>query len=83
MTEDNRPSGRSDQDLPFSAKRSMSTLVIRTWSESDQAPGFRARLTFSQRPDEAPITVSTADPNEVLSTVSQWLSTQPGAAHQV
>jgi hypothetical protein len=61
----------------------MSTLVIRTWSESDEAPGFRARLTFSQRPDDAPTTVSTADPSEVLAIVRQWLSTQPGATHDV
>lgn len=79
MTNDDRPSGISDEDESASAMPSMGTLVIRTWHEPDQTPGFRARLTYSQIPGDQPSTVSTADPDEVLSVVRQWLLTQSGA----
>ncbi|MCU1548222.1 MAG: hypothetical protein JWO29_1173 [Arthrobacter sp.] len=83
MTHDDWPSGGSDQDQTDSAARSMGTLVIRTWNEPDQTPGFRARLSFSQRLDDQPSTIATADPEEVLSVVRQWLFTQRGSPHQV
>ena len=76
MTNDDRPSGSSDEDASDPAMPSMGTLVIRTWHEPDQRPGFRARVTFSQAPDDEPSTVSTADPDEVLSVVRQWLLAQ-------
>ena len=75
MTNDDRPSGVSDESDP--AMPSMGTLVIRTWHEPDQTPGFRARITYSKAPDDEPSTVATADPDEVLSVVRQWLSAQP------
>jgi hypothetical protein len=71
MTQDDPPSGVSDENESDPA---MAALVIRTWNEPDQAPGFRARLTYSQAPDEEPRTISTADPNEVLRLVRQWLN---------
>ena len=77
MTNDDRPSGISDEDASDPAMPSMGTLVIRTWHEPDQTPGFRARVTYSQAPGDEPSTVSTADPDEVLSVVRQWLSAQP------
>jgi hypothetical protein len=81
MTTDDRPSGISDEPDP--AMPSMGTLVIRTWHESDQTPGFRARIIYSRAPGDEPSTVSTADQDEVLSVVRQWLFDQavpPGKA---
>jgi hypothetical protein len=77
MTNDDRPSGISDEDESDPAIPSMGTLVIRTWHESDQTPSFRARVTYSKLPGDEPRTVSTADPDKVLSVVRQWLSAQP------
>jgi hypothetical protein len=71
MTQDDPPSGVSDENESDPA---MAALVIRTWNEPDQAPGFRARLTYSQAPDDEPRTISTADPDEVLRLVRQWLN---------
>jgi hypothetical protein len=70
MRQDDPPSGVSDENESDPA---MSAMVIRTWNEPDQAPAFRARLTYSQAPDEDPRTISTADPDEVLRLVRQWL----------
>jgi hypothetical protein len=61
----------------------MGTLVIRTWYEPDQVPGFRARITYSQGPDGDPATVAVADPDEALSVVRQWLFAQPGSPDEV
>jgi hypothetical protein len=83
MTNDDSPSGISDQDESGLAMPSMGTLVIRTWHESDQTPGFRARVTYSRTPGDEPSTVSTADPDEVLSVVRQWLSAQPFPSGEV
>ncbi|CAH0272360.1 hypothetical protein SRABI26_03700 [Arthrobacter sp. Bi26] len=77
MTSDDRPSGISDEDESDPVMPSMGTLVVRTWHEPDQTPSFRARVTFSQAPGGEPITVSTADPDEVLSVVRGWLFAQP------
>ena len=74
MTTDDRPSGISDEDESDSAMPSMSTLVIRTWHEPDSAPGFRARVTFGNVQGDEASTVSSADPDEVLSVVRKWLS---------
>lgn len=82
MTMGDLPSGVSAGDDSDSAMPSMGALVIRTWTEPDQAPGFRARLTFSLAPDDEPGTISTADPNEVLSLVRQWLIAQSGASRE-
>lgn len=83
MTNDDGPSGISDHDGTDSAMLSMGTLVIRTWYEPDQVPGFRARVTYGQTPGNEPNTVSTADPDEVLNVVRKWLFSQsrfPGEA---
>jgi hypothetical protein len=56
----------------------MSALVIRTWNEPDQAHGFRARLTFSEEPGQDPRTISSADADEVLRLVRQWLNARSG-----
>ena len=77
MTNDDRPSGISDEDASYPAIPSMGTQVIRTWHEPDQTPGFRARITYSQAPGGEPGTVATADQDEVLSVVRQWLTAQP------
>lgn len=57
----------------------MSTLVIRTWEEPDQTPGFRARLTYGSDLDDSTKTMATADREEALSFVQQWLFDRPGA----
>lgn len=76
MTNDDGPSGISDHDGTDSAMLSMGTLVIRTWYEPDQVHGFRARVTYGQIPGNEPNTVSTADPDEVLNVVREWLFSQ-------
>lgn len=78
MTNDDRPSDYLDEGESDPALPSMGTLVIRTWHEPDQTPGFRARLTFSQNPGDKPGTLSTADPDEILSVVREWLSAEHG-----
>jgi hypothetical protein len=83
MTHDAELSGRSDQDPANSERRPMDTLVIRTWNEPNQKSGFRARITYIQHPGDQPTTVSTADPEEVVSVVRQWLLTQSGPPHEV
>ncbi|MCU1519557.1 MAG: hypothetical protein JWQ75_4278 [Pseudarthrobacter sp.] len=63
-----------------SAAPSLGTLVIRTWWEPDHAQGFRARVTSTRLPETGSTTVTTADPEEVLAAVRQWLLARPGAA---
>ncbi|RKR13711.1 hypothetical protein [Arthrobacter oryzae] len=75
MINDDRPSRISDESDP--AMPGLGTLVIRTWHEPDQTPDFRARISYSQAPGDEPTTVSTANPDEVLSVVRQWLLDQP------
>lgn len=56
------------------------TLVIRTWHEHPaQLSGFRARITYGSASGNEPTTVSTADPDQVLRVVQQWLLTQTAA----
>lgn len=78
MTKDDPPSGTSGEIQPDQAAPAMGTLVIRTWDEPDQTPSFRARLTYSQAPDDDPSSTCTADPEEVLSVVRQWLNARQG-----
>lgn len=79
MTSDNGASGMSDQNGTDSGTPPMGTLVIRTWYEPDQVPDFRARITYSQEPDDDPATVVAANPDEALSVVRQWLFARPGS----
>jgi hypothetical protein len=83
MTRDDRPPGMSDPDGGNSAMPYMGTLVIRTWYEPDQVPGFRARLTYSRDPEGEPNTVSTANRDEALRIVRQWLIAQSGSPGDV
>jgi hypothetical protein len=58
----------------------MRTLVIRTWEEPGYNDGFRARVTYSDDVQGgSPKTFATADPEEAVSLVRQWLMTKPGA----
>ncbi|MEC5182569.1 hypothetical protein RCH07_003949 [Arthrobacter sp. CG_A4] len=79
MTRDRRSSGTADQHRADPELPTTGTLVIRTWYEQDQHTGFRARLTYGLAPGHEQHTVSTADPDEVLRVVREWLSAQPGA----
>ncbi|MDQ0078568.1 hypothetical protein J2S97_003767 [Arthrobacter oryzae] len=83
MTNDDRPPGISHEDESDTAMPSMSTLVIRTWHEPDQTPSLRARITYGEDPSGEPRTVSTADPDKVLSVVHQWLSGQTNPPDKV
>lgn len=83
MTNDDRPAGISDEDESDAAMPSVGTLVIRTWHEPDQMPSLRARITYSEDPSGEPRTVSTADPDKVLSVVRQWLSGQTNPPDKV
>lgn len=83
MTTDGPASEFFDGDELDPAMPSMGTLVIRTWNEPGRAPGFRARLTYSQFPTSQPKTVYKDDADEVLREVRQWLLSQtetPGGA---
>lgn len=83
MTSDDRPSGTSDPNGTGSVMPSTGTLVIRTWHEPDQVPGFRARVTYSRGPNGEANTVSTADPDEALRIVRRWLFAHPDAPDDV
>jgi len=80
MRSDDGSSGMSAQD---SGTPPVGTLVIRTWYESDQVPGFRARITYSQEPDHDHATVVAADVDEALSVVRRWLFAQHGSSDAV
>lgn len=56
------------------------TIIISRWYEPGHTQGFRARMTFGQTSGTARSTVSTADPDEVLRVVQEWLAGQPGIA---
>jgi hypothetical protein len=79
MAHEDGPSGVAG-DGTDSATLSLGTLVIRTWLEPEHEHGFRARVTVTRVPDAGPTTVTTADPQEVLAVVRQWLLTRPGAS---
>lgn len=49
-------------------------LVIRVWRETDAQHPFRARVTYGLATDDAPTTVVTTDPDEVVNTVQRWLT---------
>jgi len=83
MTHDAELSGGSDQDPAKSEGGPTGSLVIGTWNEADQESGFRARITYIRHSGDQPTTVLTADPEEVMSVVRQWLLTQSGPPHEV
>jgi hypothetical protein len=58
----------------------MGTLVIRTWYEPDQVSGFRARVMYGRDPEGETNKTASANPDEVLSIVREWLSAQPGSS---
>ena len=83
MTDNDHSSEFFDDDTAASTMPPAGTLVIRTWYERERAPGFRARVTYSGVPGDEPGVVASADPDEVLTIVRQWLSDQavpPSAA---
>jgi hypothetical protein len=49
-------------------------LVIKVWRETDAQHPFRARVTYGREIDDAPSTVVTTDPDEVVNTVQRWLA---------
>jgi hypothetical protein len=79
MTGNDQLSESFDDGQRDSASSPAGTLVIRTWSGSQQTPAFLARVTYSQGHDGEPSMVTTADPVEILSIVREWLSTQMGS----
>lgn len=83
MTSEDQPSGTADRGDKYSSIPPMGTLVIRSWLEPTQVPGFRARITYSQTGDDEPNTVTTADPDEVLAVVRRWLLAKPGSSSGV
>jgi hypothetical protein len=82
MAQDAPPPGSTGDDEPDQAAPPMGTMVIRTWTEPNQSPGFRARMTYSHSPTAEPKTVYTVDPDEVLDTVRRWLLPHTGTPHQ-
>jgi hypothetical protein len=51
-------------------------MVIRTWFEPRGEPSFRARITYGKATGGEPSRFATADPDEVLAVVRQWLEAQ-------
>jgi hypothetical protein len=82
MAEDDPPPETSSGDEPDEAALSMGTMVIRTWNEPNQDPGFRARMTYSHSSTAEPKTIYTGDPDEVLNVVRRWLLAHTQAPHQ-
>lgn len=80
MMRDDHPWPGSGDNADESGIPPIETMIIRRWQEPDHPQGFRARITYGQTPGIARSTVSTADPNEVLRVVQQWLAGQPGIA---
>jgi hypothetical protein len=60
-----------------SAER-LGVLVVQAWQETDAQHPFRARLTFGRASDDAPTTVVTTDPDEVVNIVQRWLTEVSG-----
>jgi hypothetical protein len=60
----------SDHD----AAERLGVLVIQAWRETDAQPPFRARVTYGRTTDDAPTTVVTTNPDEVVDTVQRWLA---------
>jgi hypothetical protein len=52
----------------------LGVLVIQAWQEADADVPFRARVTYGRTADDAPTTVVTTDPDEVVDTVQRWLT---------
>jgi hypothetical protein len=52
------------------------TMVIRTWFEPNGASSFRARITYGKATGAEPGRFATADPDQVLDVVRQWLEAQ-------
>lgn len=79
---DNDWSDSPEDPLAPSAVPESGTLIIRTWSEPGHRQEFRARITYGQTHGLDVNTVSTADPDEVLRVVQEWLAAKPGIAHR-
>jgi hypothetical protein len=52
------------------------TMVIRTWFEPNGQSSFRARITYGKATGAEPRRIATADREEVLDVVRQWLDAQ-------
>jgi hypothetical protein len=52
----------------------LGVLVIQAWREADPEHPFRARVTYGRTTDDAPTTIITTDPHEVVNTVQRWLT---------
>ena len=72
---------RATMDLDYVADNGsvLATMVIRVWYESADEAGFRARLVYGDRPSHAPSSTLTTNPNAVVDTVREWLSSLPAA----
>jgi hypothetical protein len=58
----------------YGAAKRLGVLVIQAWWETNTQPPFRARVTYGGTADDAPTTVVTTDPDEVVDTVQRWLT---------
>jgi hypothetical protein len=64
MNETSDPAGPPDGGI----------MVIRVWTEAGAANGFRARLTFGRPEGEETRSVVSADVDDVVESVREWLS---------
>lgn len=82
MTRNERPQVNANTDGTEPGEARMRTLVIRSWEEPDHDNGFRARLTYGDDQGDARQTFATADPEEALNLVRQWLLDRPGVQNK-
>lgn len=68
----------SDDETGEPELPAVDTLVISRWHQPGHPQGFRARITFGQASGSGPSTVASADPDEVLRMVQEWLAGWPG-----
>jgi hypothetical protein len=77
MMRDDRWSDSADEDGDTEVP-AVETMIISRWHEPGHPQGFRARLTYGQTPGSGPSTVASADPDDVLRMVQEWLARRPG-----
>ncbi|WP_426226428.1 hypothetical protein [Pseudarthrobacter sp. DSP2-3-2b1] len=76
----NDDDGSATDDADDREAPAAETMIISRWHEPGHPQGFRARITYGRTPGAGPRTVSTADPDEVLRVVQEWLASGPGPA---
>lgn len=67
-------SSADDEKYMRDSRSTDATLVIRYWEEPGRPDPFRARVSYSHGPGEAPAYQYAANAEQVLSIVRVWLA---------